>query len=108
MMDTATRSYVLSRFKLANPPGQPTEISVHVTSFLRADSPPPHEIPRPFSPPLFPRANSGSFGTGIGNAKNIVGRLDDIPATVPEELEDDIDKMDMTIVDGWGTCFIHS
>ncbi|OAX38957.1 hypothetical protein K503DRAFT_856354 [Rhizopogon vinicolor AM-OR11-026] len=109
-MDTATRSYVLSQFKLANPPAQSTETNMHVTSFLRADSPPPHPNPRPFSPPLFPgsKANSGSLGAGMLNAKAIMDKMDDVPAPVPEELEVDMDKLNMMIVDGWVTLPISS
>ncbi|KAG1783349.1 hypothetical protein EV702DRAFT_958741 [Suillus placidus] len=103
-IETITRSYILSLFKSANPPAQSTETNVHVTSFLRANSP-SLQIQRPLSPPLFPRskASPGSLGTGIANAKDIVGRLNAVPAPVLAELEDDIDNVSMSIVDGWGT-----
>lgn len=106
-MDTATRSYILSRFKLANPPAQSTQTNVYITSFLRADSP-PRQIPLPLSPPLFFRSkvNSDSLRTRIGSAKDIIDRLHDVPALVPEELDGDMGKVNMTIVDGWGTCII--
>ncbi|KAG1730675.1 uncharacterized protein EDB91DRAFT_1252534 [Suillus paluster] len=108
-IDTTTRSYMLSLFKSANPPAQSTETNVHVNAFLRANSP-PLQIRRPFSPPLFPRsrASSGSLGTGIANAKDIVDRLNTDPVPVLEELEDDIDEVNMTIVDGWAILPISS
>ncbi|KAG1747671.1 hypothetical protein EDB19DRAFT_2037030 [Suillus lakei] len=108
-IETTTRSYILSLFKSANPPAQSTETNAHVTSFLRADSP-PLQIHRPLSPPLFPRSkvSSGSLGTGISNAKDIVVRLNAVPAPILEELEDDIDNVNMKIVDGWAILPISS
>ncbi|KAG1879583.1 hypothetical protein C8R48DRAFT_767834 [Suillus tomentosus] len=108
-IESTTRTYILSLFKSANPPAQLTETNVHVASFLRADSP-PLQIQRPLSPPLFSRsqASTGSSWTGITNAKDIVGRLNAAPAPVPEELEDNIDSGNMSIVDGWGTCAVPS
>ncbi|KAG2141046.1 hypothetical protein DEU56DRAFT_796935 [Suillus clintonianus] len=108
-IETTTRSYILSLFRTANPPAQSTETNAHVISFLRADSP-PLQIQRPLSPPLFPRSksHSGSLGTGIVNAKDIVDRLNAVPAPVLEELEDDIDRVNMTIVDGWAILPISS
>lgn len=103
-MDTALRSYILSRFNLTNLSGQSTQTNVHVTSFLCADSL-PRQMSRPLSPPLFSRckANSASFRARLGNAKDIINKLEDVPAPVPEELEDDIDNVNMMVVDGWGT-----
>jgi hypothetical protein len=103
-IESTTRTYILSLFKSANPPAQSTEINGHVTSFLRADSP-PLQIQRPLSPPLFPRskASPDSLWAGISNAKDIVGRLNAVPAPVLEELEDDVDNVNMSIVDGWST-----
>ncbi|KAG1813861.1 uncharacterized protein BJ212DRAFT_1364133 [Suillus subaureus] len=108
-IESTTRTHILSLFKLANPPAQSTETNSHVTSFLRADSP-PHQIQRPLSPPLFPRskASPGSLWTGIANAKDIVGRLTAVPAPVLEELEDDVDRVNMSIVDGWTVLPISS
>jgi hypothetical protein len=42
----------------------------------------------------------------MGNARDIVDRVGDVPAPVPDELEDDMDRVNMTIVDGWGTCIM--
>ncbi|KAG2358874.1 hypothetical protein BDR07DRAFT_1611638 [Suillus spraguei] len=108
-IESTTRTCILSLFKLANPPAQPTETNVHVTSFLRANSP-PLQIQRPLSPPLFPRskASPDSLWTGIANAKDIVGRLNAVPAPIPEELEDDVDSVNMSIVDGWAVLPISS
>lgn len=108
-IESTTRTYILSLFKSANPPAQLTETNVHVASFLRADSP-PLQIQRPLSPPLFSRsqASPGSLWTSITNAKDIVGRLNAAPAPVPEELEDNVDSGNMSIVDGWGTCAVPS
>ncbi|KAG2069458.1 hypothetical protein BDR04DRAFT_1078066 [Suillus decipiens] len=108
-IESTTRTCILSLFKSANPPAQSTETNVHVTSFLRANSP-PLQIQRPLSPPLFPRskASPDSLWTGIANAKDIVGRLNAVPAPVPEELEDDVDDVNMSIVDGWAVLPISS
>ncbi|KAG2153615.1 uncharacterized protein EDB93DRAFT_227664 [Suillus bovinus] len=108
-IESTTRTCILSLFKLANPPAQSTETNVHVTSFLRANSP-PLQIQRPLSPPLFPRskASPGSLWTGIANAKDIADRLNAVPAPVPKELEDDVDIVSMSIVDGWAVHPISS
>ncbi|KAG1800395.1 uncharacterized protein HD556DRAFT_1230584 [Suillus plorans] len=108
-MESTTRTYILSLFKSANPPAQLTETNVHVASFLRADSP-PFQIQRPLSPPLFSRsqASPGSLWTGIANAKDIVGRLNAAPVPVQEELEDNVDSVNMSIVDGWAVLPISS
>lgn len=39
-IETTTRSYILSLFKPTNTPAESTGTNMHVTSFLRADSPP--------------------------------------------------------------------
>jgi hypothetical protein len=106
-IDTITRTYIISLFKSTNAPALSTETNSHITSFLRADSP-PLRIQRPLSPPLFPRSKTSpvSSGTGITNAKDIVGRLNAVPAPVLEELEDDIDNTSMSIIDGWGKCVV--
>ncbi|KAG1871615.1 hypothetical protein F4604DRAFT_1769066 [Suillus subluteus] len=108
-IESTTRTYILSLFKSANPPAQSTETNDNVTSFLRVDSP-PLQIQRPLSPPLFPRskASPGSLWTGIVNAKDIVGRLNAVRAPVLEELEDDVDNVNMSIVDGWNVLPISS
>lgn len=106
-IDAITRTSIISLFKSANAPALSTETNSHITSFLRADSP-PLRIQRPLSPPLFPRSKSSpvSSGTGITNAKDIVGRLNAVPAPVLEELEDNIDNTSMSIIDGWGKCVV--
>lgn len=107
MIDTDTRTYILSLFKSANAPAQSPEINGHVASFLCANSP-PIQIQRPPSPPLFPRSKASpvSSGTCIMNAKDIVGRLNAVPAPVLEELEDEIDNVSMSIIDGWAILHI--
>ncbi|KAG1846225.1 hypothetical protein DFJ58DRAFT_799542 [Suillus subalutaceus] len=108
-IESTTRTYILSLFKSANPPAQSTETNGHITSFLRVDSP-PLQIQRPLSPPLFPRskASPDSLWTSIANAKDIVDRLKAVRAPVLEELEDDVDNVNMSIVDGWNVLPISS
>ncbi|KAG1738575.1 hypothetical protein EDD22DRAFT_336529 [Suillus occidentalis] len=108
-IDTITRTYIISLFKSANAPAPSTETNSYITSFLRAGSP-PLQNQRPLSPPLFPRSKASpvSSRTGFTNAKDIVGRLNAIPAPVLEELEDDIDNTSMSIIDGWAILPISS
>jgi hypothetical protein len=75
-----------------------------VSPFLRPDSP-PLQIHRPLSPPLFLRSNTSpdSLWAGISDAKDIVDRLIAVPAPVLEELEDDVDNVSVSIIDGWST-----
>jgi hypothetical protein len=79
------------------PTGKSTQYPSGFVDFLRADSPPPpRRVPRPMSPPLFPR--SETIGMGVKRSTAGVGAMPDSLASSMNMVGVEQTKVE----EGWG------